>query len=76
MQRAQAANAFRVYNTYTDASNGEWGAFDWQTTPNVLTIGTQNNGTGTARGVILRLGGVHRFMALAMAAGCQRPARL
>ena len=40
------ATAFRVYNTYTDASNGEWGALDWQTTPNVLTIGTQANGTG------------------------------
>ena len=45
------ADALRVYNTYTDASNGEWGALDWQTTPNVLTIGTQANGTGTARGI-------------------------
>ena len=44
-----SAQAIRVYNTYTDASNGEWGALDWQTTPNVLTIGTQANGTGTAR---------------------------
>ena len=39
----------RVYNTFTDASNGEWGVFDWQTTPNVLTIGSQANGTGTQR---------------------------
>ena len=43
--------AHRVYNTRTDASNGEWAALDWLTTPNVLTIGTQNNGTGTARGI-------------------------
>jgi hypothetical protein len=42
--------ALRVYNTATDASNGEWGALDWQTTPNVLTIGAQANGTGAARG--------------------------
>jgi hypothetical protein len=50
---ANRANALRVYNTYTDASNGEWGAMDWQTTPNVLTIGTQANGTGTARNLKL-----------------------
>jgi hypothetical protein len=42
---------FRVNNTFTDASNGEWGAFDWATTPNTLTIGTGANGTGTARGL-------------------------
>jgi hypothetical protein len=42
---------FKVYNTFTDGNNGEWAALDWQTTPNVLTIGTQANGTGTARGI-------------------------
>jgi hypothetical protein len=52
---------FRVYNTYTDASNGEWGALDWQTTPNVLTIGTQANGTGTARNVQFVVGGVNKL---------------
>jgi hypothetical protein len=52
-----SANALRVYNTYTDASNGEWGALDWQTTPNVLTIGTQANGTGTARNLEFVSGG-------------------
>ena len=45
------AQAYRVYNTYTDAANGEWGGLDWQTTANVLTIGTQANGTGGLRGV-------------------------
>ena len=44
-----APTALRVFNTYTDASNGEWGGFDWQTTPNELTIGTGANGTGTTR---------------------------
>lgn len=47
------AQTFRVYNTYTDASNGEWGGLDWQTNPNVLMIGTQNNGTGVARNVVM-----------------------
>jgi hypothetical protein len=44
-----SAQTFRIYNTYTDASNYERGVFDWQTSSNVLTIGTQNAGTGTAR---------------------------
>jgi hypothetical protein len=48
-QMGTNVQAFRVYNTYTDASNGEWAALDWQTTPNVLTIGTQANGTGVQR---------------------------
>jgi hypothetical protein len=40
----------RVYNT-TDSgvANYERGVFDWTTTTNVLTIGTQNAGTGSAR---------------------------
>jgi hypothetical protein len=45
------ASAFRVYNTFTDISNGEWGALDWRTTANVLTIGSVKNGTGTLRPV-------------------------
>lgn len=51
------AQIFRVYNTYTDASNGEWGALDWQTTSNVLTIGTKKNGTGSSRGISFVYGG-------------------
>ena len=43
------AQAFNIYNTYTDASNYERGIFDWQSNTNVLTIGTQNAGTGSAR---------------------------
>lgn len=45
------AQTLRVYNTFTDASNYERGVFDWGTTSNTLTIGTQNAGTGTARKV-------------------------
>jgi hypothetical protein len=44
-----AAQAFRVYNTFTDTSNGEWGALRWN--GNVLEIGTFANGTGTVRKV-------------------------
>jgi hypothetical protein len=45
------AQAFRVYNTWTDASNGEWGAMRWNS--NVLEIGAYANGTGTVRNVTL-----------------------
>ena len=44
-------SAVQVYNTWTNNSNGEWGALDWQTTANTLTIGAQANGTGTVRPV-------------------------
>jgi hypothetical protein len=42
-----ATQAFRVYNTFTDASNGEWGAMRWNS--NVLEVGTFANGTGASR---------------------------
>jgi hypothetical protein len=45
------AEDLRVYNTFTNFTNGEWGGFDWKTTPNKLTIGTAANGTGTGRPV-------------------------
>ena len=40
------AQALRVANTWTDGNNYEIGVFDWKTTANTLTIGTQNAGTG------------------------------
>jgi len=54
------AQTYRVYNTFTDASNGEWGTFDWATAANVLTIGTANNGTGVARNLQFIIGGVSK----------------
>jgi hypothetical protein len=45
------AMTYRVYNTYTDASNWERGAFDWTTTSNFLSIGPQALGTGTLRSI-------------------------
>lgn len=41
--------SFSAYNTYTNSSNYERAVFDWKTTSNVLTIGTQALGTGTVR---------------------------
>jgi hypothetical protein len=55
------AQTFRLYNTYTDASNYERGVFDWTTTANVLTIGTQNAGTGSARNLQFVVGGVNKL---------------
>ncbi len=52
-RRTTTAQNFRVYNTFTDTSNFERGVLDWQTTSNVLTIGTQKLGTGTLREVLL-----------------------
>lgn len=51
LSQRNSANAqtFHVYNKYTDSSNYERGVLDWITTSNVLTIGAQNSGTGTAR---------------------------
>ena len=43
------AQAFRVYNTYTDASNYERSAMYWSA--NQLYIGSEKAGTGTARTV-------------------------
>lgn len=58
-QRASTnAQSFRVYNTYTNSSNYERGVFDWQTTSNVLRIGTEAGGTGTVRNIALVGGNV------------------
>ena len=47
------AQTFRLYNTYTDASNYERGVFDWTTTSGVLRIGSEAAGTGTLRDVLI-----------------------
>lgn len=56
------AQTLRVYNTYTDASNYERGVFDWTTNANVLTIGTQNAGTGSARAISFLVGGTQKLI--------------
>ena len=50
------ATGFAVYNTVdtaTGPTNYERGVFDWTTTANVLTVGTANGGTGSARSLHL-----------------------
>lgn len=46
-RRGTNANTYRIYNTYTDASNYERAALGWSS--NVFEIGTENAGTGSAR---------------------------
>ncbi len=45
------AQTFRIYNTYTDASNYERASLGWAS--NVFTIGTEMLGTGTARNIAI-----------------------
>lgn len=49
LRNSTSAQQFRVWNTYTDSSNGEWGGMDWQTAANELSVGAFANGTGTKR---------------------------
>lgn len=60
-RNSTTAQTFRVYNTYTDASNYERGVFDWSTTAASLTIGTQKAGTGSSRQLDFMTGSVVRF---------------
>ncbi|MFC5524009.1 hypothetical protein [Polaromonas jejuensis] len=46
------AQLFNLYNTYTDASNGEWARVGWNA--NVFSVSTKQLGTGVTRA--LRLG--------------------
>jgi hypothetical protein len=63
------AGAFWVYNT-TDSNfaptNFERAVFDWTTTANVLTIGSQAGGTGTGRQVILVSAGLYSAAGVAL----------
>lgn len=53
------AQTLRVYNTFTDASNYERGKIEWAS--NVLRIGTEKAGTGTARGLEFQTDGATRL---------------
>lgn len=54
-RRGANAQTFRIYNTYTDASNYERGFFRWAS--NILEIGAEAGGTGTARSLKITGGG-------------------
>ena len=56
------AQTFRIYNTFTDSSNYERGFFRWNT--NVLELGTEVAGTGTARNVRIITRAVNNHVAL------------
>jgi hypothetical protein len=53
------AQAFRLYNTFTDASNYERGFMQWAS--NVLQIGAEAAGTGSNRALALWAGGAARL---------------
>lgn len=52
LRNEASAQAFRVYNTYTDAANYERGFMRWSS--NVLEIGTEAGGTGSQRQIAFR----------------------
>jgi len=54
-----SAQTFRVYNTFTNSSNYERGKIEWSS--NVLRIGTEKAGTGSARALELQTDGVTRL---------------
>ena len=51
------AQTFNIYNTYTDGSNYERGFLKWNS--NLLEIGTEELGTGTAREINITPSGTH-----------------
>lgn len=53
------AGRVRAYNTFTDASNYERGKIEWAS--NVLRIGTEKAGTGSARALELQTDGTTRL---------------
>lgn len=53
------AQAFNIYNTFTDASNYEHGRIFWS--GNIFGIGTDKAGTGTARALRFSTGGAYRW---------------
>ena len=55
------AQRLKVFNTWTDASNGEWLDIDWTTTANTIRIGSNKNGTGSTRVLSFMTGGLDAF---------------
>jgi len=54
LRNSTNAQAYRVYNTWTNASNYERFAIDWQTTANTCLLRTEALGTGTLRGMSIQ----------------------
>ena len=52
---SDAPQAFRIYGTWTDSSNGEWLQMDHGVThANIATISNKDNGTGTGRHLYIK----------------------
>ena len=58
-RRSTNAQTFRIYNTFSDASNYERGKLEWSS--NVFRIGTEKAGTGSARALELQTDGTTRL---------------
>jgi len=67
-RNSTTAQTLRVYNTFTDPSNYERAVFDWGITSNILTIGTQMQGTGSQRHITFVAGNNPYFQIAAAAA--------
>lgn len=58
MRNSTDAQSFRIYNTYTSATNYERLVLDWKTTANTASIMTEKgSGGGTARSLVLGTNG-------------------
>lgn len=57
LRNGTTAQRLKIFNTFTDSSNGEWFDIDWASTANTVIIGTNKNGTGVARGLQIEIGG-------------------
>ena len=55
------AQTFRIYNTFTDSSNYERGFVRWNS--NILEVGTEVAGTGTARNIRILTRSVNNYVA-------------
>ena len=72
VRNGTSAQTFSVYNTFTDASNYERADIGWS--GNLLSFGSANAGTGTARDVAFKVGGTERFRMLAASGTVQMAA--
>ncbi len=59
-RNSTTAQAFRIYNTYTDASNYERASLYWSS--NVTRIQTEAAGTGTVRSLAFGSGGIQWYI--------------
>jgi hypothetical protein len=67
-RNSTAAQAFRLYNTFTSLTNYERFTLDWQTKPNTLVIATSSNSLSGTRGMEFRIGATTAMSILSTAA--------